>query len=353
MFRIKSTLAAFLGAAITLTSAGCGSSDSSSSSTTASGSNGKELKIVCTIFPEYDWVREILGEKASSAELTYLLDSGADLHSYQPTPEDILSISDCDMFVYVGGESDEWVEDALSQAKNDNMKVIGLMDVMGDKAKVEQLKEGMQEGEHEHEHDHEEGEEEHDEEEHDHEHEEGEEEYDEHVWLSVQNAKILCAEIEKNLEALDPDSKDTYKANLDAYAAKLDTLDGNFKTLFEGADKPTLIFGDRFPFRYFVDDYGVDYFAAFVGCSAETEASFETITFLADKLNETGNDTVYTIENSDGKIADAIINSSKDKNQNVAKLNSVQSVSKEEIDNGTTYLGLMQENYETLKADLG
>ena len=372
MFKIKSTLAAFLGAAITLTSVGCGSSDSSSSGSSgsaASGADSKGLKIVCTIFPEYDWVREILGDKASSAELTYLLDSGVDLHSYQPTAEDILNISSCDMFVYVGGESDEWVEDALSQAANKDMKVINLMEVMGDKAKVEELKEGMQEGEHEHEHEegeeehdeeHEEEEhdeehddEEHDEEEHEHEHEEGEEEYDEHVWLSVHNAKILCAEIEKNLEALDPGSKDSYKANLDAYAAKLDTLDNDFKTLFESADNPTLIVGDRFPFRYFVDDYGVDYYAAFVGCSAETEASFETITFLAEKLNETGNDTVYTIENSDGKIADSIINSSKDKNQSVAKLNSVQSVSKEEIENGTTYLGLMQENYETLKADLG
>ena len=351
MFKIKSTLAAFLSAAITLTSVGCGSSDSSSSGSAAPGANGKGLKIVCTIFPEYDWVREILGDKASSAELTYLLDSGVDLHSYQPTAEDILNISSCDMFVYVGGESDEWVEEALSQAANKDMKVINLMEVMGDKAKVEELKEGMQESEHEH--DHEEGEEEHDEEEHDHEHEEGEEEYDEHVWLSVQNAKILCAEIEKNLETLDPDGKDTYKANLDTYAAKLDTLDNDFKTLFEGADKPTLIFGDRFPFRYFVDDYGVDYYAAFVGCSAETEASFETITFLADKLNETGNDTVYTIENSDGKIAESIINSSKDKNQSKAVLNSVQSVSKEDIDGGTTYLSLMQENYETLKADLG
>ncbi|MBQ8107579.1 MAG: zinc ABC transporter substrate-binding protein, partial [Ruminococcus sp.] len=130
-------------------------------------------------------------------------------------------------------------------------------------------------------------------------------------------------------------------------------LDNDFKTLFESAGKPTLIFGDRFPFRYFADDYGIDYYAAFVGCSAETEASFETITFLADKLNETGNDTVYTIENSDGKIAQSIIDSSKNKDQSVAKLNSVQSVSKEDIDGGVTYLSLMQENLATLKADLG
>ena len=164
---------------------------------------------------------------------------------------------------------------------------------------------------------------------------------------------MLCAEIENNLAAIDSANADRYKANLDAYVSKLDSLDNDFRTLIESAGNTTLIFGDRFPFRYFVDDYGIDYFAAFVGCSAETEASFETVAFLAGKADELGCDTIYTIENSDGRIAKSIIDATAAKNMNVAVMNSVQSVSAEQIANGTTYLSLMQENYAALKADIG
>ncbi len=319
--------------------------------------SAKKLRIVCTIFPEYDWVKQILGDHASHAEITYLLDSGMDLHSYQPTAMDMAKIADCDLFVYVGGESDEWVEDALAEATNKDMQVINLMEVMGDAAKEEEVKEGM-----EHDHDHEHGEDEHDHEDedhdheheedehdHDHEHEEGEAEYDEHVWLSLKNAKTLCTEIADRLSILDSANKDAYKANLDAYTAQLDKLDGDFKTLIDGASQKTLVFGDRFPFRYFVDDYGLDYFAAFAGCSAETEASFETIVFLAEKTDELGCGTVFTIENSDRKIAQTIIDNTKDRNQTIAELNSLQSVTKDQIGSGITYLSLMQQNYDVLK----
>ena len=341
MFNRKRIISVIISSALALTAAGCANSGNSSANTTAKTADsseavGKKLSIVCTIFPEYDWVREILGSRADSADITYLLDNGVDLHSYQPTAEDIMKISTCDLFIYVGGESDEWVEDALAQAQHKDMKVINLMEVLGDKAKEEEIKEGMQEEEHEHEH----------------EHEDGEPEYDEHVWLSLKNAEILCAEIESDIEALDPDNADTYRTNLESYTEKLISLDSDLKTLIDSAGETALIFGDRFPFRYFADDYGIDYYAAFVGCSAETEASFETVAFLAAKADEFNADTIYTIENSDGRIAQAVIDASSSKYKTIAVLNSVQSVSQDDIKNGTTYLSLMQQNYETLKTDL-
>lgn len=551
----KKTIAYTAAAAILLGLNAC--SESSSQQETAESSaaesqndtvTGKQLSVVCTIFPEYDWVKQILGAHASHAEIIYLLDSGMDLHSYQPTAMDMAKIADCDLFVYVGGESDEWVEDALAETTNKNMQVINLMEVMGDAAKEEEVKEGMEhdhehdehdhskevstfeddevqdrplsdwEGDwqsayplvldgsldeawehksedgsmtadeykdyytkgyktdysaisihdnhikftdkdgkvtesdykytgyyiqnwstgtkaamyrfeaedheagapiyiefndhiiepekaehfhirmsdesydaivdpegnwptffdaaltpdevcdevighsnededHDHEedgHDHEDEENEHeeDEHEHDHEHEEGEVEYDEHVWLSLKNAKTLCTEIADRLSILDSANKDAYKANLDAYTAQLDKLDGDFKTLIDGASQKTLVFGDRFPFRYFVDDYGLDYFAAFVGCSAETEASFETIVFLAEKMDELGCGSIFTIENSDHKIAQTILDNTKTKNQKIAEMNSLQSVTKDQVSSGATYLSLMQANYDTLKGAL-
>lgn len=690
---------------------GCSSSSSSSSKTeattqAANKASAEPFSVVCTIFPEYDWVKEILGDHADNVELTYLLDSGVDLHSYQPTADDMMKISNCDLFVYVGGESDEWVEDALAGAANKDMKVINLMDVLGDSAKVEELKEGMQESEHEHSHDHntdfedddvkdrtlsewdgswqstypllldgsldevwehkaeeddsmtaedykkkyttayetdavtinikapeieyvtaeksikaeyeysgfyirtkddgskqvrykfekksgddsaakyivfsdhniepsepehfhlysgndgfdtlvEEGthfptyypsaltaddiveemtggeshdhdhskevstfeddevkdrplsdwegdwqsayplvldgsldeawehksedgsmtaeeykdyytkgyksdynaisihndhikftdkngkvtesdykytgyfiqdwstgtraamyrfeaedknsgapvyiefndhiiepekaehfhirmsnesydaivdpegnwptffdaalspeevcdevighghSDEDEEEEHEHEHEDGEEEYDEHVWLSLKNAKVLCAEIEKNIEAIDPANASDYKANLDSYVAKLSELDNSFQTLVDASSVKALVFGDRFPFRYFVDDYGLDYYAAFIGCSAETEASFKTIAFLADKVKELDCNTIFTLENSSKDIAESIINNS-GKTVDIAELNSLQSISKNDIAGGASYISLMQKNYDVL-----
>ena len=309
--------------------------------TTACGNAAQDdnkLSIVCTIFPEYDWVKQILGDHAANTDLTYLLDSGMDLHSYQPTAPDMAKIAECDLFVYVGGESDEWVGDALAEAVNPDMQVINLLEVMGDAAKEEEVKEGM---EHDHAHD-----EDHDEEDHDH---EEEAEYDEHIWLSLRNAKTVCTEIADRLSILDSANKDDYKANLEAYTAELDRLDGDFKALTDGAKQKTLVFGDRFPFRYFADDYGLDYYAAFVGCSAETEASFETIVFLAEKTDALGCGTVFTIENSDHKIAQTIIDNTKEKNQKIAELNSMQSVTKDQIGGGVTYLSLMQSNYDVLK----
>lgn len=296
-----------------------------------------KLSIVTTIFPEYDWVREILGEKADNAEITMLLDNGVDLHSYQPTADDIVKISDCDLFIYVGGESDEWVEDALRNAANGNMKVINLLEVLGDSVKTEEIVEGMQEAEHEHE----------DAEEHEH-----EEEADEHVWLSLKNAKMLVRVISKALQELDPDSKDIYAANADAYVKKLSALDAEYQAAVDAASNKTILFGDRFPFRYLVDDYGLCYYAAFVGCSAETEAGFETISFLAKRVDEWKLPCVLTIEGAQHKIAETVVRNTTAKNQRVLTMDSMQSTTSKDVKNGTTYLSVMEKNLSVLKEAL-
>lgn len=304
-----------------------------------------KLIIVTTIFPEYDWVREILGEKADNAEITMLLDNGVDLHSYQPTADDIVKISDCDLFIYVGGESDEWVEDALRNAANRNMKVINLLEVLGDSVKTEEIVEGMQEEEHEHEdveeHEHEDAEE--------HEHEE---EADEHVWLSLKNAKMLVRVISKALQELDPDNKDIYAANADAYVKKLSALDTEYQAAVDAASNKTILFGDRFPFRYLVDDYGLRYYAAFVGCSAETEAGFETISFLAKRVDELKLPCVLTIEGAQHKIAETVVRNTTAKNQRVLTMDSMQSTTSKDVKNGTTYLSVMEKNLSVLKEAL-
>lgn len=304
----------------------------SSKTSGASSAADEKLKIVTTIFPEYDWVKEILGENAENAEITMLLDDGVDLHSYQPTMEDILKISTCDLFVYVGGESDQWVDDALAEATNPNMKVINLLDQLGDSVKEEEVIEGMEEEK-------ETGEEE-------------EPEYDEHVWLSLKNAKILCESIAEALEKIDPDHAKLYQSNADQYTKKLDELDWEYQAVVDSAAQKTVLFGDRFPFRYMVDDYGLSYYAAFVGCSAETEASFETIAFLSQKMDELQLKNIFTNEKSDQKIAKAILGNTKDKEQQILMLDSMQSTTSEDVSNGTTYLSVMENNLKVLKEAL-
>lgn len=240
---------------------GCGKKND-----TANADKTDKLKVVTTIFPEYDWVKEILGEKAGDAEITMLLDKGGDLHSYQPTADDIDKIADCDLFIYVGGESDDWVKDALKNSTNKDMKVINLLDVLKNSIKTEETKPGMQ------------AEEEHEDDEND-EHEE--KEYDEHVWLSLKNAKPLVEKISEDLQELDPENKEIYASNTKAYVKKLSDLDAKYRETADTAKRKTVLFGDRFPFRYLTDDYGLNYYAAFAGCSAETEASFKTVSFLA------------------------------------------------------------------------
>ncbi|MBP5242501.1 MAG: zinc ABC transporter substrate-binding protein [Clostridia bacterium] len=302
--------------------------------------NDDKISIVATIYPEYDWVMNVLGEEKESAKVTLLMNNGADLHNFQPTPQDIAAVSACDLFIYVGGESDEWVEDALENAVNADMVVINLLDVLGDKAKEEELVEGM-EGEEE--------DEEEEEEDDTHAHDEEEIEYDEHVWLSLKNAKLFVDEIAKQLGKIDSDRAATYRANATAYNAKLSELDEKYQTAVAAASKNTILFGDRFPFRYLVDDYNLNYYAAFVGCSAETEAKFETIVFLAGKVNDLSLDVILKIESSDGKIAQTIKENTTAKNQKILTMDSLQSTT---LKNAKSYLTVMEENLEILKQAL-
>lgn len=474
--------------------------------------------IVCVTYPEYDWVITILGKKASNFNVSLLQKNGTDLHSYQPSVKDIASISSCDMLVYVGGESDEWVEKALSNAKNKNMVVVNMMEVLGDKVKEEELVEGMQ-GEDEHEHHHGKevstfenhevkdrnlsdwagnwqspyplvldgtldeawkekaedgkmtaqeykeyyktgyktdiasltirgnkitykydsgktvsanykyvgyfiqvwsggtkaamyrfestdkkssapryieindhmiepakaehfhlrmsntsfdaiedpekywptffpasmsGEEiaEHLAGGHHHHHDEEEPEYDEHVWLSLKNAVVLVNHLSGKIQKLDSANANIYKSNATSYVKQISDLDKEYEKAVATSAKKTLLFGDRFPFRYLVDDYGLSYYAAFVGCSAETEASFETIAFLAKKVDELGLKSILTIEKSDKKIARTISSNSKSKNQDILEMDSLQSITDKDIKSGRNYLSAMKANLEVLKKAL-
>ena len=325
--------------------AGCGSAgtgEKSVSQSTQGGENtsknatAKGVQIVTTIFPEYDWVREILGETPGNAEVTMLLDNGVDLHSYQPTAADIMKISTCDVFIYVGGESDEWVEDALKEATNKDMIVINLLEALGDSVKEEELVEGM-EGEAEEEGAAEE--------------EEGPE-YDEHVWLSLQNASALCDVIAEAVADADAANAAVYRANAADYKTRLAALNAEYQATVAAGAQKTILFGDRFPFRYLTDDYGLSYYAAFVGCSAETEASFETVVFLANKTDELGLSTILTIESSDGRLAETIRSNTATKDQQILRMNSLQSATSRDVANGVTYLGVMRENLDVLKEAL-
>ena len=313
--------------------AGCGEKNKSE--------KNADLSIVATIFPGYDWVREIMGDEAENADITMLMDNGTDLHSYQPTADDISKISKCDLFIYAGGESDEWVKDALKQAENKDMKVINMMEMLGDSIKTEEVVEGM-ESEHDHDHD----------EDGDHHDSDQEVEYDEHTWLSLKNAEMICEAIENDLSSLDPENKDIYKKNSEEYISKLSELDSKYQKTVDDAARKTVLFGDRFPFRYLTDDYGLDYYAAFVGCSAETEASFKTVKFLAEKVDELDLPCVMTIEGSDHKIAETIIRNTADKDQKVLTMDSMQAVTASDLKDGKTYLSVMEKNLEALKEAL-
>ena len=510
---MKKILFCLLAAALFLcTLSACGSAPEDSNPVAAASDEG--LRIVATTFPQYDWTRELLGEKADEVQLSLLLDNSIDLHSYQPSVEDIANISSCDMFIYVGGESDGWVSAALETAENKDMVVINLLEVLGDSVKEEEIVEGM---EHDHAHDHgeihpediqdrplsdwqgswitiekalesgaldeyaahtaqeggmdaetqktilaerwqsdyadftitetgvifngtqvnyhyigyefvesdhgaavwygfesEEPEgtapryiafndhkigdahaEEHTEEDGHHEvphyhmrygseslaalvsmegwaptyflsdateteiaetmsgHGHSEEhELDEHVWLSLQHAQTLCSYISEKLAELDTENAALYQENAAAYIEKLAQLDADYAATAENATVKTLLFGDRFPFRYLTDDYNLSYYAAFSGCSAETEASFETIVFLADKLEELKLPTVMVIETSDQSIANTIIENTDSKNQQILVLDSMQSVTARDISAGVTYLSIMEANLDVLKSAL-
>ena len=314
----------------------------------------KKVSIVATIYPQYDWLKNILGDRLDAVDLKLLVKNGTDLHSYKPSAQDIAAIASADMVVYVGGESDEWIEKALKATPKDGRVQVNLMEALGDRVKEEEVVEGMQaEEEHHHEHGEEAEEHEHEHHEHaeEHEHEHAEApENDEHIWLSLKNAELLVMNLADALSKVDTAHATEYHMNAALYIAKISALDAQYRAATDNASLKTILFGDRFPFRYLVDDYGIKYFAAFVGCSAESEASFETVAFLAGKMDSLALPAIFTIDGSNGKIARAILDASKkSKDTPVLSLNSMQSVTDAQMQSGVDYLSIMQSNLEVLK----
>ena len=309
---------------------------SADSSEKASESADGKLDIVVDIFPVYDWVREITAG-AENVNITLLSKNGVDIHSFQPSVDDIISISTCDVFIYVGGESESWIEGALDEAVNRDMIVIDLLDLAGDDVKEEEIKEGMQSDEHEHEDGHE---------------EETASEADEHIWLSVKSAALLCGGITEALSSADKKNAALYSSNNDLYCEKLTKLDEEYKAAAADGSKDTVIFADRFPFRYLMDDYGLDYYAAFAGCSAETEASFETILFLGKKVEELGTDVILQTESAGGQIAETVRDVTAKGGQEILTMDSLQSMNSKQIEEGVTYISVMQKNLEVLRKAL-
>ena len=323
-------------------------SDSEKKNSEQAANNGKKISVVATIYPQYAWLKEILGNQADSLNLTLLVKNGMDLHSYKPSAADIATIAKADMIVYVGGESDKWIEKALEATPNEKRVQVNLLEALGDRVKAEEIVEGMQ-AEEEHEHHHEHAEE--------HEHLEYEAhaeevENDEHVWLSLKNAEILVKKIAEAVANVDTAHAMEYHINAGLYIAKISALDAQYRAATDSAHFKTILFGDRFPFRYLVDDYGIKYFAAFVGCSAESEASFETVAFLAGKMDSLALPAIFTIDGSNGKIARAILDASKkSKETPVLTLNSMQSIKNSQMDSAN-YLDIMRENLEVIKKAL-
>ncbi len=285
-----------------------------------SNNESEKLSIVTTIYPQYDWICQILGDETKNIDISMLLDSGVDLHNYQPTSKDIITISNCDMFVYVGGESDAWIDDVLAQTKNNDMIIVNLFEVLEDDLITVKH--------------------------HD------EDEYDEHIWLSIKNAKKICQYLTEKIQILDKQNVEKYENNLNSYLEKLDTLDKEYQNVISNASLNAVVFADRFPFIYLANDYGLNYYAAFTGCSAEAEVSFETIISLANTVDDLNIKNIFVIDGSDGSIATTVINSTKTKDQTILKINSLQSMSKNEIASGKTYLSVMRENLDILSIAL-
>lgn len=296
-------------------------------------SDGK-ISIVTTIFPYYDFVRQLAGDKA---DIRLLLSPGSDPHSYEPTPSDIVAIENCDLFVYNGGESDEWVDGVLSSIENKSVKVMKMMEYVTLRHE-QSMDHNHEHAEHEDMDDNDEG----------HDHEEGEE-YDEHIWTSIRNAERMSASIADELISLDSKNSDYYNEKKADYISSLDSLDKKFTEVANNKKRDTLVFGDRFPFLYFVSDYDLGYECAFPGCSHETEPSTAVVSHLIDFTRENNIPVVFYLELSSGKIAQII---SEDSSAKTMQFSSCHNVTKEAFENGATYISVMEQNLEALKEAL-
>lgn len=303
--------------ALTLLLAGCGQKQGS-----------QKLQIVAAIFPEYDWVRQIVGDD-DSVELTLLVDDGVDPHSFQPAVSDMVTAANCDLLIYGGGESDQWL--TKLEATNPNRETLVLLPLLGEQAHQEEVVEGMEA--------------------HEEDEPEGDAEMDEHVWLSLRNASFFCQAITEVLCRLNPEKADTYRANLAAYQQQLNALDVEYQQAVSAASQHTIVVCDRFPFRYLVEDYGLSYYAAFPGCSAETGASFETVVFLSNKVKELNLSALLVTESSDGRMAKTVAENAGNEQMPVLTLNSMQSVSAEQAKT-LRYLSVMTDNLTVLQQAL-
>lgn len=289
--------------------AGCGKAGVSS------GGEDKGIKIVCTVFPVYDWVRELTG---GGADIYFISGGNSDMHSYQATAEDMIKIAECDLLIYIGGESDKWIAEAAGQSKNEKRTELKLLELLG--GGVRNI--------------------------------EGHDEADEHVWLSPENAALFAEKITDALEKADTSGKIPYRENCEKYTGRLRTLDNAYHTAVESSAKRPLIFADRYPFRYLCEEYGITAFAAFDGCSAESEASFETAAFLTDKAEELGVKYILVIDGSDKKLAGTVISGTAAKNQEILTADSMQSTTLKDAKNGVNYIGIMEKNLEVFKKAL-
>lgn len=292
------------------------------------GERTENLEILCTNFPLYDWTRELVGD-VPGVTVSLLVGNGTDLHSYQPTVADIVQIANCDLFLYIGGESDQWVADALTHAEKPGRTALCLMDTLEGRLHLEEEIGDTHEA-------------------HDH----HEESYDEHIWLSLQNAALCCKAISQRLEDLDGTHRESYRRNAEAYCEKLLALDEKLQALTADSPVQALLFADRFPFRYLIEDYNLTYFAAFPGCSAETEASFHTIVELAEALQGENLPAVLVLEGSDGALARTILETA-DMDCPVLQLDSMQTITRQEASKGVGYLSIMEENVSVLQRALG
>lgn len=294
----------------------------------------EKVSIVCTTFPQYDWVKNLLGDTLSETELTLLVKNSADVHNYQPSAQDMIQMKEADLFLYIGGESDTWAVDLMKADSALEEKALNLSEVLEADGRILCK-------EHHHEHDHDEKQE----------HAE-EESYDEHIWLSLKNAEFLCESISEHLCEILPEHAQEIQKNTAEYVAQLQALDGAYAQMVQESAKEPLIFGDRFPFCYMTTDYDLEYYAAYTGCNAEIEVGFDTIIALADKVDVLESAYIMVIDGSDRSIAKTILDTAKYKETEILELNSIQSVSWQDVESGVSYLEIMEDNMEVLKKAL-
>lgn len=318
--------------------AGCGRAQTPSEQ----GDGAGKLKIVCTTFPQYDWILNLLGEAGEYFDVTLLVQNSADIHNYQPSARDMIDMKEADLFVYVGGESDGWVLDMMHADPDLAAHSVSLMDVLGDQVLTGEI---LQELGHIHEHA--------GDDDHDNDHEHADTLADEHVWLSLEKAELLCRYLSDRLTGIAPEHEKEISANTTGYINQLHELGTAYGVTVEESAGNPLIFGDRFPFCYLAADYDLEYYAAYTGCNAEVEVGFETIIALADKIDTLKVPYVLVIDGSDRSLAETIVSTAKMQGVEILELNSMQSISMDDIRAGATYLGIMQENLEVLRKALG